>query len=83
MRASRPCVEALGITISLVVTACVTLGACTPSPLIPYSADTPPLVLAPASHLGVQDQRGRFREIYCGHCHGNWRTTAAWAKMAG
>jgi hypothetical protein len=32
---------------------------------MPYSADTPPLVLAPASQMGVQDRRGRFREIYC------------------
>ena len=27
-------------------------------PLMPYSADTPPLVLAPASQAGVQDKRG-------------------------
>ena len=51
--------------VSLVVAGCVALGACAATPLIPYSADTPPLVLAPASLVGVQDQRGRFREIYC------------------
>jgi hypothetical protein len=45
--------------------ACVALGACATSPLMPYSTDTPPLVLAPASEAGVQDQRARFREIYC------------------
>jgi hypothetical protein len=65
MCASRPLVEAYGSTGFLVVAACLTLGACTPTPLIPYSADTPPLMLAPASQVGVQDQRGRFREIYC------------------
>jgi len=32
---------------------------------MPYSADTPPLVLAPASQEAVQDRRGRFREIFC------------------
>jgi hypothetical protein len=32
---------------------------------MPYSADTPPLALVPASEAGVQDQRGRFREVFC------------------
>ena len=34
-------------------------------PLVPYSTDTPPLVLAPAAQAGVIDKRARFREIYC------------------
>jgi hypothetical protein len=33
--------------------------------LVPYSADTPPLVRVPAANAGIQDKRGRFREIYC------------------
>jgi hypothetical protein len=49
----------------LAVAGCVALGACSSPPLMPYSPDTPPLVLAPASEAGVLDRRGRFREIYC------------------
>lgn len=49
---------------SLTIAACLAVSACA-SPLIPYSTDTPPLVLVPASQAGVQDRRGRFREIYC------------------
>lgn len=47
------------------ITSCVLFGACDRKPLIPYSADTPPMVLVPASQAGVVDKRGRFREIYC------------------
>ncbi|WP_425325534.1 hypothetical protein [Paraburkholderia sacchari] len=46
-------------------TACALLGACATKPLIPYSPDTPPLILAPATQAGIADQRGRFREIFC------------------
>jgi hypothetical protein len=45
--------------------ACVTLAACSSEPLVPYSTDTPPLVLVSASGAAVVDKRGRFREIYC------------------
>jgi hypothetical protein len=44
---------------------CLLLGSCASAPLIPYSTQTPPLVLLPAAEAGVQDQRARFREIYC------------------
>lgn len=47
------------------ITACVLIGACATKPLIPYSTDTPPMVLTPASEAGIADKRGRFREIYC------------------
>jgi hypothetical protein len=49
--------------IALVVS--VILSACSTPPLVSYSADTPPLVLVPTSVAGVQDKRGRFREIFC------------------
>jgi hypothetical protein len=45
--------------------ATLALAACGSKPLVPYSLDTPPLILVPASQAGVQDRRGRFREIYC------------------
>ena len=41
------------------------LHACASAPLEPYSEDTPPLVLVPATQAGVDDKRGRFREIFC------------------
>ena len=51
-------------TLLFAVSACLTLAACV-APLVPYSTDTPPLVLAPAAQAGVIDERARFREIYC------------------
>jgi hypothetical protein len=48
-----------------VIAAVTALCACGTKPLIPYSPDTPPLALVPASQAGVEDKRGRFREIYC------------------
>jgi hypothetical protein len=55
-----------GLASSLAATVgLVALAGCAGSPLIPFSTDTPPLVLAPVAQAGVSDQRGRFREIYC------------------
>lgn len=50
---------------ALALTLVSALAGCSNPPLQPFSTDTPPLVLAPAAQAGVQDQRGRFREIYC------------------
>ena len=54
-----------GIAYALAVLAITTVAACATKPLVPYAANTPPLVLAPAAWAGVQDKRARFREIYC------------------
>lgn len=43
----------------------VLLAACAGKPLVPYTTDTPPLILLPATEAGIRDQRGRFREITC------------------
>jgi pimeloyl-ACP methyl ester carboxylesterase len=54
-----------GFTASLAAAVGLALAGCAGSPLVPFSTDTPPLVLVPATQAGVQDKRGRFREIYC------------------
>jgi hypothetical protein len=41
------------------------VAGCAGAPLVPFSTDTPPLALVPASLAGVVDARARFREIYC------------------
>jgi len=49
----------------MVLAASMTLGACRDRSLLPYSEDSTPLVLVPASQAAVEDKRGRFREIFC------------------
>jgi len=49
----------------LAVAAILVLGGCASRPLMPYSTETTPLVLAPAIQSDEQDKRGRFREIFC------------------
>lgn len=53
------------LLVTLSVTASIFVSACSTAPLTPYSEDTPPLVLLPASQAGIDDKRGRFREIFC------------------
>lgn len=49
----------------VILTFFLALVACATPPLVPFSTDTPPLILTPALNSGVQDKRARFREIYC------------------
>lgn len=44
---------------------CLLLAGCPGGPLQPFTLATPPLALLPASQAGIEDGRGRFREIYC------------------
>jgi dienelactone hydrolase len=44
---------------------CLVLNACASKPLVPFTTETPPLVLTPADQAGIVDKRARFREIYC------------------
>src|SRR6187401_286640 len=48
-----------------IATFCLVLAGCASKPLVPYTTDTPPLVLASAAQAGIADKRARFREIYC------------------
>jgi hypothetical protein len=41
------------------------LTACAGKPLNPWTTESPPYVLVPVADAGVDDQRGRFREIFC------------------
>ena len=51
--------------LAALLVAAFTLGGCASRPLMPYTTDTTPLVLVPAIQSAGQDQRGRFREIFC------------------
>jgi hypothetical protein len=74
----RPCIERAGTSngrltrrgtssrqVRIVAALCMALGGCASEPLVPFSTDTGPLILVPAAQAGVQDKRGRFREIFC------------------
>jgi hypothetical protein len=42
------------------------VGGCAPRPLLPFNVETPPVILAHAgADAGIEDQRGRFRQILC------------------
>jgi len=41
------------------------LTACASKPLNPWTTESPPLALVPVADAGVDDRRGRFREVFC------------------
>lgn len=41
------------------------LTACASKPLNPWTTDSPPLALVPVADANIDDQRGRFREVFC------------------
>jgi pimeloyl-ACP methyl ester carboxylesterase len=43
----------------------VLLAACSSKPIVPYTTEAAPQVLLPVSRAGIDDQRGRFREVVC------------------
>ena len=47
------------------VFATMLVAACASKPMNPWTQDAPPQVLVPVADAGIDDQRGRFREIYC------------------
>jgi len=51
--------------LTIAVVASIFVSGCSSKPLSPYMEDSPPLILVPAVQAGVEDQRGRFREIFC------------------
>jgi len=62
MKCSTAVRKPLYVTLSLF---CLLLTGCVCKPLLPYTLETPPLTLIPATMTGIEDGRGRFREIYC------------------
>jgi hypothetical protein len=54
-----------GLVGAAIAALALSASGCASKPLVPYSTETAPLVLLPIGDTGVQDKRGRFREIYC------------------
>ena len=51
--------------LSKILPALLLLAGCSSKPLLPWSADAPPQALVPVADAGIDDQRGRFREVFC------------------
>ena len=60
------CARRSGLLVAMALVTTIVVSACATKPLSPYTEDSTPLVLVPASQAGVVDKRGRFREIFCG-----------------
>lgn len=53
------------LRLSLFSVLSLALVSCASKPMVPYTTDAAPQVLLPVSRAGIDDQRGRFREIVC------------------
>jgi hypothetical protein len=53
------------LRLSLAVLLPLFITACASKPIVPYTTDAAPQVLLPVSRAGIDDRRGRFREITC------------------
>lgn len=51
--------------LNIIIFFTVIFTACSSRPLVPYTTESPPLVLMPVSQANTVDKRGRFREIFC------------------
>ena len=70
MPASRTVISTISyryvrLLVAFMTAAILLLSACSTAPLLPYTEDAQPLVLLPVSQAGIEDKRGRFREIFC------------------
>ncbi|MCW8873900.1 MAG: hypothetical protein OQK01_14905 [Xanthomonadales bacterium] len=63
MRLTPPLHTLIRLVLSTFVA--VLLAACSSKPIVPYTTDAVPLALLPANRAGINDQRGRFREVVC------------------
>jgi len=52
-------------TLFMALTLSVSMIACSSQPLIPWSTEAPPMAMVPLAAADIDDQRGRFREIFC------------------
>lgn len=52
-------------SILTLIPAFVLVAACASKPLIPWTDQAPPQALVPVADAGINDQRGRFREVFC------------------
>jgi pimeloyl-ACP methyl ester carboxylesterase len=48
-----------------ILPALLLLAGCSSKPLIPWTDDAPPQALVPVADAGIDDKRGRFREVFC------------------
>jgi hypothetical protein len=53
------------IRLGLTASVAILLAACSSKPIVPYTTDAAPQALLPVSRVGIDDQRGRFREVVC------------------